>query len=83
MKEKLAKLVDVKSIVTIIVTGVFASLSITGHVTSEQFLTIFTMVMAFYFGTQSAKQNTAAEPAQQYENTNVIGFDTGGMENNE
>lgn len=55
MKEKFAKLVDVKSIVTLIVTLVFGDLALDGRVTGEQFLTIFTMIMAFYFGTQSTK----------------------------
>lgn len=55
MKERLAKLVDVKSIVTITLSGVFAYLSICGNISSEQFLTIYTIVVGFYFGTQYAK----------------------------
>lgn len=55
MKEKLAKLINVKSIVTLILCGVFAYLSIAGMVASEQFLTIFTVVISFYFGTQATK----------------------------
>ena len=54
--ERLAKLIDVKSISTLTMVGVFASLSITGDISSEQFLTIFTTVIAFYFGTQAAKK---------------------------
>ena len=54
-KEKLAKLINVKSIVTLILCGVFAYLSIAGMVASEQFLTIFTVVISFYFGTQATK----------------------------
>lgn len=61
MKRKLAKLIDVKSIVTLITTLVFSYLSVTGKITGEQFLTVFTMVMAFYFGTQSAKANDIQE----------------------
>ena len=53
---KLAKLIDVKSIITICMTVVFGYLSVTGMVSSEQFLTIFTTVIAFYFGTQSGKK---------------------------
>lgn len=56
MKEKITKLVNVKSIVTIILCGVFAYLSVIGNITSEQFLTIFTVVISFYFGTQSVKK---------------------------
>ena len=35
MKEKLAKLIDVKSIVTIILTAIFAYLSVVGTVTAQ------------------------------------------------
>lgn len=56
MNKKLAKLIDVKSIVTFVLTGVFAYLSIIGVVSGEQFLTVFTMVISFYFGTQVGKK---------------------------
>ena len=56
MKEKLAKLFNVKSRVTLILCAVFAYLSIVGQVQAEQFLTIFTVIISFYFGTQSAKK---------------------------
>ena len=56
MKEKLAKLLSVKSIVTIILAVVFAYLSVIGKITGEQFLVIFTTVIAFYFGTQHEKK---------------------------
>jgi hypothetical protein len=55
MKERLSKLLTVKSIVTIITTAVFAVMALRGSINSEQFLMIFTTVIAFYFGTQSAK----------------------------
>lgn len=54
--ERLLKLLCVKSIVTIILTAVFAFLSVAGHVSTEQFLTVFTVVIAFYFGTQAEKK---------------------------
>ena len=57
MKEKFAKLVDVKSIVTILLTIVFCYLSITKTLTPE-FMTIYTVVIAFYFGTQTIKKQT-------------------------
>ena len=56
MKEKFAKLLTVKSIVTIILTIIFSCLSINGTITGEQFLMIFTTVIAFYFGTQHEKK---------------------------
>lgn len=55
MKNRLCKLLDVKSIVTILLALVFAVLSLWGKVTAEQFLTVFTVVIAFYFGTQAQK----------------------------
>lgn len=54
--DRLAKLIDVKSLSTLTMVGVFAFLSVTGEVSSEQFLTIFTTVIAFYFGTQAGKK---------------------------
>lgn len=56
MVNKLLKLVNVKSIVTIVLTVVFAALSLKGAISGEQFLMIFTTVIAFYFGTQHEKK---------------------------
>lgn len=61
MGKKIAKLIDVKSIVTFVLTGVFAYLSIIGVVSGEQFLTVFTMVVSFYFGTQTGKKEKEEE----------------------
>lgn len=55
MKEKLAKLVNVKSIVTITLTVIFCVLTLNHTVSGEQFMTVFTTVIAFYFGTQHQK----------------------------
>lgn len=55
MINNIAKLIDVKSLVTLILTAVFAVLSLKGIVTAEQFLTVFTVVVSFYFGTQYEK----------------------------
>lgn len=55
MKEKFAKLIDVKSIVTLVLCGVFAYLAIVGKLDAGQFLTVFTVIISFYFGTQSTK----------------------------
>ena len=59
IKKRAANLLTVKSIVTIVLTGVFAYLAVTGHVTTDQFLTVFTVVIAFYFGTQAEKKAQA------------------------
>lgn len=58
MKERLAKLLSIKSIVTILLTLVFSYLSVIQVISSELFMTIFTVVIAFYFGTQTNKNNT-------------------------
>ena len=55
MKEKFAKLIDVKSLMTLALTGGFIGLTCTGEISGEQFLTIFTMIVGFYFGTHSEK----------------------------
>ena len=55
LKDKICKLIDVKSIVTLATTLVFGVLSVKGDISAEQFLTIFTTVIAFYFGTQKGK----------------------------
>lgn len=53
--ERFAKLIDVKSITTLIITIVFAILSLRGSISGEQFLTIFAVIISFYFGTQVNK----------------------------
>lgn len=58
MKEKLANLLTVKSIVTVILTAVFSFLAVIGKISGEQFLMIFATVIAFYFGTQHEKKGT-------------------------
>lgn len=55
MKAALTKLIKVKTLVTLILTIVFAVLALTGKIAAEQFLTIFTVVISFYFGTQHEK----------------------------
>ncbi len=56
MGKKIAKLIDVKSIVTFILTGVFAYLSIRGNISGQDFLQVFLMIISFYFGTQAGKK---------------------------
>ena len=52
LKKRLANLLAVKSLVTITLTAVFAVLALRGDISGTEFLTIFTTVIAFYFGTQ-------------------------------
>lgn len=60
MKKRAAKLLSVKSIVTLCLTATFCVLTVRGTVTQE-FNTVYLMVIAFYFGTQNAKQQTQEE----------------------
>ena len=52
--KRLANLLSVKSIVTLVLTGVFAFLAIINQI-SQDFMTIYAVIIAFYFGTQSQK----------------------------
>nr|DAF15385.1 MAG TPA: hypothetical protein [Caudoviricetes sp.] len=54
--DRLVKLLTVKSLVTLTLTGVFAALAATSRLSETQFMTIFTTVIAFYFGTQAVKE---------------------------
>ena len=61
MREKLAKLINVKSIITILLTIVFSCLSISGDIHPDQFMTVFTVIISFYFGTQVEKNNNSKD----------------------
>jgi len=65
MTDILSKLLTVKSLVTIALTVVFCVLSVTGAISGEQFLTIFTVVISFYFGTQYERKKPTTEPVQE------------------
>lgn len=54
--KNLASLLKVKTIITLVIIAVLAVLSINGSIEPDKFLTIATMVVAFYFGTQSEKK---------------------------
>lgn len=56
MKKRAANLLTVKSIVTLALTAVFAALALRREVSGTEFVTIFTVVVGFYFGTQSQKR---------------------------
>lgn len=58
--KRLGNLLSVKSIVTITLTGVFAYLAITGKI-AQDFMTVYAVVIAFYFGTQSQKIQDAVD----------------------
>jgi hypothetical protein len=57
MKNKIAGLLTVKSLVTLTLTVVFCVLAIRGHISGDKFLTVFTVVISFYFGTKYEQNN--------------------------
>ncbi len=54
IRKRIANLLSVKSLVTIVLTIVFAYMAVTGKI-SQDFMTIYAVTIAFYFGTQSQK----------------------------
>lgn len=61
--KRLAVLLSVKSLVTLALTAVFAALTLRGGV-SQEFMLVYTTVIAFYFGTQTQKISDAMEEAR-------------------
>lgn len=51
---RLSNLLSVKSLVTLILTAVFAVMAV-GQNVSQEFMTIYAVIIAFYFGTQARK----------------------------
>lgn len=62
--KRLAALLSVKSLVTLLLTGVFAYLAIIGEV-SQEFMMVYTVIIAFYFGTQTQKISDAVENKEE------------------
>lgn len=67
MLKKIAKLIDVKSLVTLALTIAFIVLSLKGVIVADQFMTVFTVVISFYFGTQVGKRE-AVEDKENIQN---------------
>lgn len=57
IKRRLGNLLSVKSLVTITLTVVFAVLALRESISGSEFLTIFTVVIGFYFGTQRVNED--------------------------
>lgn len=62
--KRLGNLLSVKSIVTLILTVVFAYQAVNNSI-SQDFMTIYAVIIAFYFGTQSQKVQNAIEGGEQ------------------
>ena len=54
--KRLSNLLCIKSLVTLVSAAVFAVLSLRGTISGEQFVTVFTVIVGFYFGTQAKKE---------------------------
>ena len=57
---RLSNLLSVKSLVTLTLTAVFAYMAAAGTI-SKDFMTIYAVIIAFYFGTQSQKVQDAVD----------------------
>lgn len=57
LKKRLANLLTVKSLVTLVLTAIFAVLALRETISGSDFLTIFTVVIGFYFGTQRVNED--------------------------
>ena len=57
LKEKLVKLLNVKTVIAIILTGIFGYMSIIGQITAEVFMPIFSMIISFYFSDDNKDKN--------------------------
>ena len=57
VKKRLSNLLTVKSLVTLVLTAIFAVLALRETISGTEFLTIFTTVIAFYFGTQRVAED--------------------------
>lgn len=54
LQRRLFRLLTVKSIVTLALTLVFALLALRGTI-EQDFMTIYAVIISFYFGTQSSE----------------------------
>ena len=62
--KRLGNLLSVKSLVTLTLTAVFAVMALKGTI-SQDFMTVYAVVIAFYFGTQSQKVQDALEGSNE------------------
>ena len=56
--KRVANLISVKSFVTLVLTAVFAYMAVKGVIIQE-FMMVYTVVISFYFGTQTQKISDA------------------------
>ena len=79
MRDKISdRLLSVKSIVTLLLTVRFGYLAVKGIIEGKDFMTVFLMIISFYFGTQAMKKEEKADEPDASRETAVIGFATNG-----
>ena len=66
---RISNLITIKSIVTLIMTIVFAVLSLRGVVSPEVFISVFTVIIGFYFGTQKVDDTSKSTSDNISDNT--------------
>lgn len=54
----ITKLLSIKRVIAFLLTLVFCKMSLDGQVSSQEFLTVFTMIIAFYFGQSIARKDS-------------------------
>lgn len=64
IQHRLERLLCVKSIVTLVLTASFVHLVVHGRIAGQEFMTVFTMVISFYFGTQVERKNGSSQNSQ-------------------
>jgi hypothetical protein len=62
--KRFANLLTIKSIVTLVLTGIFSYMTVHGSI-SREFMTIYAVIIAFYFGTQTQKSQTGSGDGAQ------------------
>ena len=72
--KRLGNLLSVKSLVTLVLTAVFAVMALKGTI-SQDFMTIYAVIIAFYFGTQSQKVQDVVDSATDASSTITISKD--------
>ena len=65
MKNKLTKLIDVKSIITLLFGLVFSYLAVIGKISEDSFMTVFVMIMTYYFAKGKAVKEGEPESTEE------------------
>lgn len=65
MKNKLTKLIDVKSIITLLFGLVFSYLAVIGKISEDSFMTVFVMIMTYYFAKGKTVKESEPESTEE------------------